>query len=355
MAPDPVPVPAVPLPVPAVPQQAARGFGTGWIHDDYDHNDKLLVDLYGMQRLEMKEVYQAIVEKAEQRTKVNLKGSCPPVYNQFGLGSCVANATAAALRFAWKNSIVHLSTPYDEFDPSRLWIYYYARLLDNERKDLEFRDTGCNIRDALKVLKKKGVCTEQAWKYLSKAEADAVDDLQAATKDADAMPPDCRAGIVPVTAKEKSATKFFEFGFDYHRIRSLSDVKDKAAAADTVIKQMCACLAEGFPIIFGFRMYYEADGKTEEFRDPKNWTGDVFNVDKLEKRGGEAGGHAVLCVGFDTNKKLFCIMNSWGNDWKDKGFFWMPFSWFERKGTTYDLWTIRPDLAPLLRDHDPIQ
>lgn len=166
MAPD-------PLPVPPVPQQAARGFGTGFIPDDYDHNDKLLADLYGMQRLNMKDVYQTIFEKAEQRTKVNLEASCPPVYNQFGLGSCVANATAAALRFAWKNSVVHLSMPYDEFDPSRLWIYYYARLLDSKGKNLEFRDTGCQIRNALKVLKKKGVCTEQAWEYLSKAEANA--------------------------------------------------------------------------------------------------------------------------------------------------------------------------------------
>jgi C1A family cysteine protease len=169
------------------------------------------------------------------------------------------------------------------------------------------------------------------------------------------MPPDCRASIVPDTAKEEGATRFFDFGFDYHRIRSLSDDQDKAAAADLVIKQMCACLAEGFPIIFGFAMFYEADGKTEEFFDAKNWTDDVFNVDKLQTRGEASGGHAVLCVGFDSDKKLFRIMNSWGNDWKDKGFFWLPFSWFERSGTTCDLWTIRPDLGPLLRDHDPIE
>ena len=166
MAPD-------PLPVPPVPQQAARGFGTGWIPDDYDHNDKLLVDLYGMQRLDMKEVYQTIVEKAEQRTKATLEDSCPPVYNQFGLGSCVANATAAALRFAWKNSFLHYSTPYEEFDPSRLWIYYYARMMGNTRKDLAFRDTGCQIRNALKVLLEKGVCTEEAWPYLNSEESQA--------------------------------------------------------------------------------------------------------------------------------------------------------------------------------------
>ena len=161
------------LPVPSVPHRTAHGFGTGWIKDDYDHNDNLLADLYNMQEADMKDVYQIIVEKAEKRMKVNLEASCPPVYHQFALGSCVANATAAALRFAWKNSAVHISIPYEEFDPSRLWIYYYARLLDNKRNDLEFRDTGCQIRDALKVLKKKGVCTEEAWTYLSEAEADA--------------------------------------------------------------------------------------------------------------------------------------------------------------------------------------
>lgn len=118
---------------------------------------------------------------------------------------------------------------------------------------------------------------------------------------------------------------------------------------------MCACLAEGFPIIFGFNTYFEADGKTKEFDEPKNWTGSVFNVSKFSKRGGVSGGHAVLCVGYDSNKKLFHIMNSWGSDWKDKGFFWLPFSWFEQSDRTYDLWTIRPEFAPLLRDHDPIE
>lgn len=149
----------------------SHNFGTGYVPDVHDPNDKLLVDLYGIRHEDMEGVYQAICEKAEELTNVTLEGSCPPVYNQFALGSCVANATAAALRFAWKTSVAHLASRYDEFDPSRLWIYYYARLLPISEEDLEFRDTGCQIRDALKVLKKKGVCTEQAWKYLTEAEA----------------------------------------------------------------------------------------------------------------------------------------------------------------------------------------
>lgn len=146
-----------------------RVFGTGWIPDKHDDNDKTLVDLYGMQREGMQDVYQIMLEKAKKRTKVNLEGSCPPIYNQLALGSCVANAVAAALRFAWKNTILHISTPYEDFDPSRLWIYYYARQLGAPGR--QFRDTGCEIRNALKVLKNKGACTEQAWPYLTPEES----------------------------------------------------------------------------------------------------------------------------------------------------------------------------------------
>lgn len=162
------------------------------------------------------------------------------------------------------------------------------------------------------------------------------------------MPPNWRAGIVPDTAKTEDATKFFDFSFDYHRIRSLSD-QDKAAAADTSSNRCAPVCPKDSP------SSYEIDRKTSEFFDPKNWTGDIFNVDKVEQRGKKNGGHAVLCVGFDSNRKLFRIINSWGAAWKGKGYFWMPFSWFERSGTAYDLWTIRPDLAPILRDHDPIE
>ena len=99
--------------------------------------------------------------------------SCPLLYDQLSLGSCVANATAAALRFAWQNCFLHLSTPGDEFNPSRLWTYYYARLVGNTETDMAFKDTGCQIRDAFRALKNKRVWTEEAWKYLSKEESKA--------------------------------------------------------------------------------------------------------------------------------------------------------------------------------------
>ena len=35
------------------------------------------------------------------------------------------------------------------------------------------------------------------------------------------------------------------------------------------------------------------------------------------------GGHEVLCLGYDLPKQLALIQNSWGEDWGQKGYFWI--------------------------------
>jgi len=57
----------------------------GWIPDLPDHRDHL---------------YAAPVEiLGVPPSKVDLRAQCPPVYNQGQLGSCTANAIAAAIEF----------------------------------------------------------------------------------------------------------------------------------------------------------------------------------------------------------------------------------------------------------------
>ncbi|MEM1323575.1 MAG: C1 family peptidase [Bacteroidota bacterium] len=38
--------------------------------------------------------------------------------------------------------------------------------------------------------------------------------------------------------------------------------------------------------------------------------------------------HAMLCVGYDDNKKVFKVMNSWGNQWGNAGYVDIPYSVF---------------------------
>ena len=71
------------------------------------------------------------------------------------------------------------------------------------------------------------------------------------------------------------------------------------------------------------------------------------------------GGNAVLAVGFDNKRKVFKIQNSWGTGFGERGFGWIPYSWFEQTDgpgvnqPVSDLWVIRPQFGPLLRDLDP--
>lgn len=47
------------------------------------------------------------------------------------------------------------------------------------------------------------------------------------------------------------------------------------------------------------------------------------------------GNHAMCIVGFDDNKAggAFEVMNSWGTEWGDKGFFWLPYDMLEQYGS----------------------
>jgi C1A family cysteine protease len=55
------------------------------------------------------------------------------------------------------------------------------------------------------------------------------------------------------------------------------------------------------------------------------------------------GGHAIVAVGFDDKKKIknhrqggkqttgaFLIRNSWGKEWGDEGYGWLPYAYVEQ-------------------------
>jgi C1A family cysteine protease len=48
------------------------------------------------------------------------------------------------------------------------------------------------------------------------------------------------------------------------------------------------------------------------------------------------GGHAMCLVGYDLRTKMFLAKNSFGTDWGDNGYCWIPFKYFETY--SYDKW-----------------
>lgn len=243
--------------------------GYGWVPDLPDHRDVL----YGVVR-----PVPAILPPA-----VDLRPICPPVEDQGQLGSCTANALAGALEFLEKKDQLSF------VDLSRLFIYYDERVLEHTVAS----DSGAQIRDGIKTLKSQGVCSENKWPYVIS-----------------------KFAVKPTPACYQEALQ--------HQITSYQRI--------VTLDQMRACLAEGFPFVFGFTVYESFESQTVA----------ATGVADLPKPGERVlGGHAVLAVGYDDAQQRFLVRNSWGTGWGTQGYFTLPYAYLTNRDLSDDFWTIR--------------
>ena len=239
----------------------------GWRKDHYDHRDK---------RYE-------IAKPVPLPASVDLRPGMPSVYDQGQLGSCTANAIGAACEFIL---IKNKQTP---FMPSRLFIYFNERNLEGTPTE----DSGAEIRDGMIVVNAQGVAPESVWPYDEK-----------------------KFAVEPPAEVYRAATKDFITG--YYRV-------------DQTAQAIKTCLAQGFPVVFGFTVYSAFESDEVAKTGVVNLPGPSETI---------LGGHAVLCVGY-TEDGYYLVRNSWGADWGIKGYFVMAQAYLENKELASDLWTIR--------------
>lgn len=226
----------------------------------------------------------ALERKAALPTRVDLRHYFTfPVYNQGELGSCVANAIAANIRYD------RVKQKLDAWDPSRLFIYWNARALDKCTKE----DSGAYIRDGVKSLVKWGYCKEPSWKY---------DESKVFVS-----PPSTAYG----EAYSHKALQYFRLN-------------------NTNISELKNCLAAGYPFVFGATLF-------ESFMDGN----DDGRVQMPKTNENPLGGHAMLCVGYDDEKGIFIIRNSWGDKVGDHGSYYIPYDYLTTNELADDFWTIR--------------
>lgn len=243
----------------------------GWRPDTPDQRDHL---------------YSAPLAGVVLPAKVDLRASCPPVYDQGQLGSCTSNAIAGALEYD------QIKQKLPEATPSRLFIYYNERVMEHSVSE----DAGAEIRDGVKSVNKQGACAESLWPY----------DIS-------------RFTVKPSQACYAAAKQ--------HKTVSYQRVLQN-------LTQMKACLASGSPIIFGFTVYesFESDAVAQ--------TGIVPTPSHHES---VLGGHAVLCVGYDDATQRFLVRNSWGTSWAGpmQGYCTMPYAYLLSASLASDFWTIK--------------
>lgn len=220
----------------------------------------------------------------QNKPNYDLRDKCPEIYNQGKLGSCTANAIAFAYEF---DQMKQLEKKDEIFVPSRLFIYYNERDMEGTTGS----DSGAAIRDGIKSINKIGVCPESLWPY----------DISTFTEK-------------PNSECYKIATK--------HKSVKYARVKQ-------TIQQLRDAITAGYPIVFGFTVY-------ESFESEEVAKTGIMPMPKENEK--VLGGHAVSAVGF--NEKNFIIRNSWGEDWGQNGYFYMPNEFITNINLANDFWVV---------------
>lgn len=214
--------------------------------------------------------------------RVDLRDKLPPVYDQGQLGSCTAQAGAAAYSF------VSNKPP----NPSKLFLYYNARLLDNPKWVLE--DSGATLYHLIVGMEQFGVCPEKKWPYdISKF-------------------------------KDKPTQECYD--------KAKKNLVTEVNHLNPTLPELKACLASNFPFVFGIMVHSSFES------DIVSKTGKVPLPKKGEK---QLGGHALLCCGYDDDQKVFICRNSWSSKWGDNGYCYLPYDYLTNPEIAWDFWCVK--------------
>lgn len=224
--------------------------------------------------------YKYTVSKVVPAPTKDLRIYCSLIEDQGNLGSCTGQAVAGAIELLNKRN-------RKPTDVSRLFIYYYERLLEGTVN----YDSGAYIRDGIKATNKYGAPLESLWPYQ-------INKFRTAP-----------ASTAVVDGAKRKVT-LYERAIDFNACKN--------------------ALSNGYPVIIGFDVYSS-----------------FYNINKTgimsyPNRGESLlGGHAVLLVGYDDASQRFIARNSWGVNWGDKGYFYMPYRVIQNTSMSSDFWVIK--------------
>lgn len=256
--------------------------------DDSDDDDDLEKSknkkrVYGLNVKKMEKSKQHILMFTKKITSyppiVDLRKKLPvKIYDQGSIGSCTANALCVCIQYL-KPTLAG----------SRLFLYYNERLLNGTVNE----DSGALLVDGINSLKKHGICKETLWPYKTS-----------------------NLFKKPTQNCYKDAIR--------NRATIVKNINDD-------IDSMKKSLINNVPFVVGILIYesFESENVAK--------TGYVPMPDKDEEM---LGGHAVVCCGYNDTKKVWIMRNSWGSDWGDKGYFYLPYEYLVDSEMSTELWCV---------------
>ena len=230
----------------------------------------------------------AVDYKKMKATSCDNSGFLPPVDSQGGQGSCTAWAVGYYFKSYQENKENNRTDASQRANANNICSPAFIYNLIHVEGD-----NGSYFDDAFNVLNTLGCCSLAEMPY----------------NDNDYTSwPSTNAFIDAM--KRKTVTPSNGYNENYIMLESDSDLDS--------LKQL---LLNGNVVVFGINVY-----------DNYYNISDYNNIYALaDKTGRDYGGHAQCIVGFDDNKETpdgvgaFRVVNSWGTDWGDNGFYWISY------------------------------
>ncbi|WP_341466129.1 C1 family peptidase [Bacillus cereus] len=154
---------------------------------------------------------------------------------------------------------------------------------------------GTNILSAMKVLSNKGVCEETFWPY----------------EGCNPCEPNCDIGA-PKEGADQNAQQY--------KINAYAQLDD--------IITMKRSLVVNGPFVIGIPVH-------ENW-----WNQEVLSTGKIPMPNGSqhVGGHALCVVGYNDETQMFKFKNSWGRNWGENGYGYLPYEYMSLQWS--EAWSI---------------
>ena len=212
--------------------------------------------------------------KKNHPQSVDLRKGFSKIRNQKGLGACTS--------FSMSSIFEYILNKMDGKKASLSPRFLYYNVCKKNSDDTPI-DKGSSFYDNVVSLGKDGICEEHLCPY--------EEDFR--------LPPT-----------------------DESRIDANSRLVTKAENVDITHEALTSALADGHPIGISLKVF-DSFGKSHK--------GFVFRPSEKELKSSDYGYHAMVLCGYSEKEKIYIVRNSWGTQFGDKGYCYIPFSYIEDK------------------------